>query len=307
MAENDLLTKAWAKMIGTEEKLGTAGYVPIYDQTYGTWRLFRNTHPIYPGAEKCADPAKVEILRRNASNLLSHYTATVPELEKLGIRVKQLLNHVIKTPADVVAWSQSVFNIGPIDLGIPEHVYHTEALAYDDFHVTVSKGRGVPPAYVVPTALRGSGISSTLDFSRPGLKQTFGPRNDLSKAAFADQVKPKTAQKPAEAPEVPETPSAPEMPAAGPSAGSKPRGRPRSDGLVPGSREAKAADAERRKLRRMERRKAAKTAKTASATVPEPEAATLTPETVATITQLPILTPEVPQAEAPRGRLIRQR
>jgi hypothetical protein len=294
--DNELLTKAWSKITGNEGKVGRAAYIPVFDQTYESWRLFRNLETIYEGAENCSDPVKVEQLRRNTANLISHYPNTVPALEKLGIRVKQLLNRPIKTQADVTAWADSVFNVGPVTPGVPDHIAQAQALAYDDFHIEISRGRGATPAYVVPTAPRGSGISSTLDFTRPGLKATFGPRNEISKAAFADQngVVPKAATAPPEAPKAAESTDAPMGAQKGSTEAYKPRGRPRADGLTPGSDEAKAADVDKRRKRRQERRSAA------SGTVAPVEASTKVPE--ATITQLP-----VPAPEAPRRRLITRR
>ena len=86
--EKDALAQAWSKIINTPDlEMGRAGLIPVFDPTYGSWRLFKNHYTIYEPAENCADPVKVEALRRNANNLLARYPDTVPALEKLGLRV----------------------------------------------------------------------------------------------------------------------------------------------------------------------------------------------------------------------------
>lgn len=264
------LTKAWGKIIGGDGQfadVGRAGYIPVYDQNYEMWRLFRNTHTIYEGAENVADPVKVEDLRSNAANLISHYPQTIELLEKYGVRVKRLLSTTIKTPEDVATWATSIFNVGPT-LN-PEHVWHTAAIAYDDFVMRISQGRGLPPIFLVPAGPRGSGNKATIDFTVPGRKSQYGPRHEYSKTAFAGQD-----AKPAVEPVAKE--SAVEAPV-------KPRGRPRADGLTPGSPEAKAADAIKRRQARVAARAKAKA---------EAELAPI----------IPISTPE-----PPRRRLIRRR
>jgi hypothetical protein len=218
--------------------------VPVLDDTSGVWRVYKNSYVIYEGAETALDPAKVDLLRQNVQSLLERYPTTVPGLEKLGVRVKALLQRQIKTYEDVEAWASSIFNIGPVAARLPTHVADTAALSYDDLRIRVrTKQGGV--AYVVPAEPRGSASTETIDFSTPGRKTKYGPWHPASKAAFAIQTEAALKAKREEA-----------------ERNKRPRGRPRSDGLVPGSKEARAADerkrleviAERRRLREERRR-----------------------------------------------------
>jgi hypothetical protein len=224
----DGLAKAWNKITGQESHIGRAGYIPVWDG--GEWRLFRNTFTIYELAENCADPVKVEVLRRNAADLVEKYPDTVKKLEALGIRVKRVLASPIKTPADVAAWTESIFNTGPVTE--PERITHTQALAYDDFTMKV---QAKPAVYVVPAGPRGSGVNSVIEVSVLGKARKLGPRSPFTKTAFEHQDG------------VTEGPI---------SRNGKPLGRPRSDGLTPGSPEAKAADLEKKRLYQASRRKA---------------------------------------------------
>lgn len=247
----DAVETVWPKILnGKAHPTGRAGCIPVYDGSQ--WRVFKNTNTIYQGAENCADPGKVDGLRANAASLLAAYPETVPQLEKLGARVKALLNRRITTYDDVVAWAGSVFNTGPVPR-VPTHVQDTIDLAYDDFVVEVKKG-----VYVIPAFPRGARTATmTLNFSVPGSKTRYGASHEYSQAAFAQQVseKPKPAirrrSKPAEGEP------------------KRSRGRPRKDGLVPGSLEAKEAD---------QKKQEAKEARRVTREQPAP---------VATITELP--------------------
>jgi hypothetical protein len=176
----DPVAKAWGKLNGRDTKVARAGAIPIYD--HGNWRILRNRYTIYEGAENCADPMKVEHLRRNVEELYRVFPQTPENLEKLGIRVKRLVAHPIKNQADVTAWATSIFNVGPMEY--PAHVNDTKALAYEDFSVQVPhKDR----TYVVPNAPRGSGTAVLRDFNEPGSKKTYGPRHPYTKVVFAAQ------------------------------------------------------------------------------------------------------------------------
>lgn len=199
-----------------------SGFIPVFDGS--NWKVFRNSMTIFPGAENCADPAKVDVLRQNVVSLLDHYPDTLPQLEKLGVRVRALLNREIKTYEDVVAWKNSLFNFGPFKR-LPDHISDTIDLAYDDIIIEVKGGRS--PFYVIPAAPRGSGVVETLDFTWPGAKRRYGPRHEFTKTAFAMQIPKKPPRYRGKTAE-----GEPQ----------RPRGRPRKDGLVPGSPEAKKAD-----------------------------------------------------------------
>lgn len=241
----EVTKKVWAKILQTMDEnpahpTGCAGCIPVYD---GQWRVFRNALTIYDGAENAADPAKVDVLRQNVVDLLDHYPDTIKQLEKLGARVRGLLNRQIKTQADVQAWADSMFNSGPTGGKQPLHIHDTIDLAYDDIVIEVKGGRD--PVYVIPAGPRGSGVNETIDFSVPGSKKRYGPRNEFTKAAFAKQV-PKKIKAPRYRGKTAE--GEPQ----------RPRGRPRLDGLIPGSPEAKRAD--RKKQKDKERKRAARNA-----------------------------------------------
>jgi len=249
-----------------------AGCIPVHDE--GVWRVFKNTLTIYPGAENCADPAKVDALRENAKSLLEHYPETVPQLEKLGVRVRALVNKPITDFEGVVAWALSIFNTGPVSK-LPPHVHDTVDIAYGDVVIGVKHGRDA--VYVIPAAPRGEGIFATLDFSVPGSKTRYGPRHDYTRLAFAKQV-PQSGRK---------------ARYRGTTADGEPRrlrGRPRKDGLMPGSAEAKAADEQKEAERqagvqqRREARAAKRAEKLAATQLPKAEKP---PEEVASITNLP--------------------
>jgi hypothetical protein len=214
----------------------------VYDGS--EWLVFRNCLTIFLGAENCADPAKVDVLREYTNNLLDAYPDTIPQLEKNGVRVRALLNRRIETFEDVEAWANSIFNSGPISR-YPAHVDHTVELAYDDIIIEVKSGR--EPVYVIPVAPRGSGLSETVDFVITGSKKRYGPRHEFTKLAFSKQVPKKGKKSRYRGQPVPE--GEPQ----------RPRGRPRLDGLVPGSPEAKKADRQKQKDR--EKRRKAREAK----------------------------------------------
>jgi len=256
-------TEAWQKITGFNGtiKLGRMGYIPVFDGD--TWTWFKNTATIWPGMEVSSDPAKVDKLRQNALELLAAFDRTLPELERLGIRVKGLLNKVIKTQEDVKAWANSMFNVGPTN-GLPVHVEDALALMGDSsFKVVVQQRPN--PQYVLPAPGEGP---ATLDFNTPGSRTKFGPRHAFTKTAFSIPP-PGSLRSRSEGP-------------------IRPRGRPRNDGLPPGSREAKAAD--RAKQKALERAKAKRQRDRERAKLKrQPELATIT---------------ELPKPEAPSRRIL---
>lgn len=242
----EVAERVWSKILTAMDQephpTGRGGCIPVYDGT--KWRVFKNYLTIYLGAENCADPVKVDALRANVVNILDHYPETIPQLEKLGARVRQLLNRRIETFDDIVAWACSPFNSGPTSTK-PLHVHETADLAYDDFVIEVKSGK--EPVYVIPAGPRGSGANETLDFSVPGSKRRYGARHEFTKLAFTRQVPKK--DKPARY-RGKTTEGEPQ----------RPRGRPRKDGLTPGSPQAKRAD--RKKQKEREARRAARLVKT---------------------------------------------
>jgi hypothetical protein len=213
-----------------------SGSIPVYNGS--EWRVFRNTQTIYAGAETAIDPAKADVLRQNVVDLLGHYPKTVQQLEKLGVRVRSLLNHRIESCDDVVAWGESFFNYGPPGIR-PAHAQDTMDLAYDDIIIEVKRGRD--PFYVVPATTRGTGVSETVDFSWPGAKRRYGSRHPFTERAFSIQE-----------PKAPKPPRYRGKTAEGEP--QRPRGRPRKDGLAAGSKEARAADRKKERERQAKRK-----------------------------------------------------
>jgi hypothetical protein len=250
-------TEAWEKIYGPT-KLGRAGLIPVYDTDEGLWRIFRNTVTIWPGMENAVDPDKIDVLRGNVNSLMERYPDTIPQLEKLGVRVKSLLNRQIKTHADVVTWAESFFNVGPSS-ELPIHVQDAVSMAYDDIKIQVRTGRH--PAFVLPVGSREAGVKQTVDYTVPGSKLRYGPRHEFTKTAFSLQTSG-AAQSRIEATKRAQAQDVLNGAVRG-------RGRPRKDGLMPGSREAKAAD-------RQKQRDQAKTRRQRAVKTPEPELATIT-------------------------------
>lgn len=255
--------EAWSKILATltDEPMhfGRSGYLPLYDESSGDWIVIQNVFTIYPGAENCADPVKVDLLRRYVSTFLERFSETETQLAKLGVEVKSLVKNPIQTYEDVCAWAESIFNSGPV-AQLPKHVRDTIDLAYDDVIIEVKSGRN--PVYVIPASPRGSSDRSTLNFARPGLKGRFGPRHEYSKAAFQKQVVEKAPKPPRY------------RGTTGDGEPRRPRGRPRKDGLAPGSTEAKEADEKREQERRQaiaERLAARKAHRKKTALAPRPK------------------------------------
>lgn len=295
MESNEALSKAWEKIISVEApEIGRAGVIPVFDPTHGSWRLFKNIYVIYEPAENIADPKKVEQLRRNANSLLALYPDTVPALEKLGLRVKNLLKRPITDPADVKSWAESIFNTGPINSFVPAHIADTLALAYDDFTMMLPTK---PATYVVAAMPRGSGNSSVVTFDEPyGKRRKLGPRSDQAKTAFLTQE----AEKPVRGTKSGSTPAErPDTPVGVQEDHKRRGGRPRADGLESGSPEAKAADAAKRKAARIRRAQMVQPEGGATITELHPQEPMSEPVMTTTV---PVSDPTVPE----RRRLMRR-
>ena len=130
------------------------------------WFLARNLAGMEWSAQFCADPAKVDLIRQNASRL---YAAFPDAVQELGIR--QLLDTPITTAAGVAQWTDSICNAS-VPLPAPAHtgvlpagggVHHypspiTEIafFKYDSFQLWVTDQQGNPAA-VAPVSPPGSG------------------------------------------------------------------------------------------------------------------------------------------------------
>lgn len=236
MTEN--LTAVWGKILGGKtDTVGRCGHIPIYVDEETGWLVFR--HPtIFDGVEHVADPAKVDLLRRYVVTYLNAFPDTVSQLEKVGVRVRALITKPIKTQEDVRTWADSIFNTGPVSK-LPQHVADTMSLMFDDYVIEVKSGRN--PTWVLPVDFRESGNGSTVDFTDPQARhhKVYGPRHEFSKLAFKRQNEALARAKKEEEER---------------NRVHRPRGRPRADGLRPGSDEAKEADRLKRENFKAQRR-----------------------------------------------------
>jgi Family of unknown function (DUF6424) len=123
-------------------------------------------------AQFCADPAKVDRLRRYALRVVAAFPDTLPGYEALGYHAgEDLLNSPIIDSAGVAAWTDSIFNASlplPAEThtGVLPHAagYHhypkpivdIDHFRFDDFKLFVTDHTGLP-AVVVPVSPRGSG------------------------------------------------------------------------------------------------------------------------------------------------------
>lgn len=130
------------------------------------WFLVRNMAGMEWSSQFCADPAKVDALRRNARRLYAAFPAAV---EELGIR--ELLDTPITDADGVARWTDGICNASvplPADVHIgvlpraggvhhyPGPITDIAFIKYDDFELWVSDDEGQPAA-VTPVDRRGSG------------------------------------------------------------------------------------------------------------------------------------------------------
>jgi hypothetical protein len=133
------------------------------------WFLVRNLAGIEWSAQFCADPAKVDELRRNAQRL---YAAFPGSAQALGIA--DLLAEEIADAAGVARWTDSICNASvPLPAGLhsgvlpaaagfhhyPAPVVEITVFKRADFTLFVTDSRGHQAA-VVPVSPRGSGDRS---------------------------------------------------------------------------------------------------------------------------------------------------
>jgi hypothetical protein len=116
-------------------------------------------------AQFCADPKKVDLLRRNAKRVYAAFPGVAAELG-----IVALLDHEIKTAADIAAWTDSICNASmplpkPFHVGVlPKSggIHHypspvaSRPVHYDDFKLWVTDTDKTKYA-VVPVSPRGDG------------------------------------------------------------------------------------------------------------------------------------------------------
>lgn len=143
-----------------------------------TWFMVRNLAGLEWSSQFCADPAKVDALRRNAQRLYARFPEAVKELG-----IQDLLEKEITTAADVATWTDSICNAS-VPLPPPKHtgvlpqgggVHHYPAPIEEidffkraDFNLWVLDAEGQPAA-VLPVAPPGSGRSEVqVAYATPG-------------------------------------------------------------------------------------------------------------------------------------------
>jgi len=137
------------------------------------WFFVRNLVGIEWSGQFCADPKKVDVLRRNAARLYAGFPTSFVEFKKLGVDLKALLDKAITDADGVAEWTDSICNAsvplpqplhtGSVPKGGGVHNYPTpvtdiDRFRFDDFQLWVTDKQGQPAA-VVPVGARGSGDS----------------------------------------------------------------------------------------------------------------------------------------------------
>ncbi|GGO88871.1 DUF6424 family protein [Wenjunlia tyrosinilytica] len=123
-------------------------------------------------AQFCADPKKVDRMRRSAARVVKAFPDTLPGYAEFGYdHGERLLETPIKTAEQVAEWTDSIFNASvPLPAGThsgvlpkaagyhhyPKPIVDIDHFRFDDFELFVTDQRGLPVA-VVPVSPRGSG------------------------------------------------------------------------------------------------------------------------------------------------------
>lgn len=136
------------------------------------WFFVRNLVGIEWSGQFCADPAKVDLLRRNAARLFAAFPRSADAYASLGIDLPALLSTEIKTDDDVAEWTDSIcnasvplpqrFHTGTVPKGGGVHNYPTpvtdiDRFKRDDFTLWVLDAEGNTTA-VTPVAPIGSDV-----------------------------------------------------------------------------------------------------------------------------------------------------
>ncbi|HKV42411.1 MAG TPA: DUF6424 family protein [Blastocatellia bacterium] len=156
------------------------------------WLLVKNLAGIEWSAQFCADPSKVEALRKNAQRIYAKFPLSAQGFKDLGYKnFDKILTTPIKTAQDVATWTDSIFNAS-VPLPAPRHtgvvskkgdvleeggVHHyptpitdIELIKRNDFTLWVVDEEGNRAA-VVPVKAPGSGDSHvSVAFATPGSK-----------------------------------------------------------------------------------------------------------------------------------------
>jgi len=136
------------------------------------WRLYRAKAGVEWSLQFCADPKKIELLRRDAEELVAAFPDTLPALRDLGYtKAEEILSTPITEADGVARWTDCLFNAcvpmrsgdhsGVLPKAAGEHHYPLPVKAadffrYDDFQLWVTLPDGTHAA-VSPVGRRGSG------------------------------------------------------------------------------------------------------------------------------------------------------
>ena len=182
------------------------------------WRMYLARAGIEWSLQFCADPAKVDRLRRDALALVQAFPGTLPALAGLGYEeAEEILSTPVTDAQTVKGYTDSLFNScvplsrsdhqGILPKAAGEHHYPLPAKAgdfirYDDFRLWVDLPDGTHGA-VTPVSPRGSGDGRVrLIYARHGTPEgdavaqaqaerkavILPPDNELARQAFAEQV-----------------------------------------------------------------------------------------------------------------------
>lgn len=151
-----------------EDHLG--GALWLRDET--GWICLQTPLGIEWSATFCADPQKIDLMRRQARRILAAFPATLPGYLELGYtRAEATLEREISTQEHVADWADSIFNASmPLPRGAhagvlpkgagyhhyPKPILDIDHFRYHDFQLFVTDPEGYAAA-VLPVAPRGSG------------------------------------------------------------------------------------------------------------------------------------------------------
>lgn len=153
------------------------------------WFLVLNTLGSEWSAQFCADPAKVEAMRRNAARHYAGFPKTVPRMVAMGYPdAERILSTPIHDAGAASEFIDSVFNscvplAAPVHTGTvaaahplggvhhyPKPIADIQFFKYDDFELWVTDAEGHEVA-VAPASPRGSGDGRVeVIFATPGTK-----------------------------------------------------------------------------------------------------------------------------------------
>jgi len=161
------------------------------------WFLIKNLAGMEWSQQFCADPAKVDVLRRFAQRIYRAFPASIPGFEKLGFAgAARVLEETIDTADKVARWCDSIFNASvPLNRGrhtgvlklkgmsakdqasveggvhhYPTPITDIQLFKHDDFQLWVLDAEKQVAA-VTPVGRRGSGDGRVrVAYATPGTK-----------------------------------------------------------------------------------------------------------------------------------------